>query len=250
MHELLFLDFQWRELIQPQWYITHGGLWLLLFVIFAETGLFFGFFLPGDSLLFVCGIFAHEMDDKTHLPGIAHEFLKLIGMGDVQNLWLDLLLLIGLFSVAGILGNFVGYWIGKRIGPTMYHWPDRLFFKKRYLYQAHDFYEKHGGGAIIAARFLPIIRTFAPIVAGIVDMDRKKFSFFNILGCVAWVFSMIVGGQFLQKWILQLFNFDLKQHLEVIVLGIVIITTAPVIYKMFFGKRKRYENLPSERSGK
>jgi len=156
--------------------------------------------LAAASLLFVAGIYAHEMSDQTHEPGIAHQFLKLVGMGNVSNYWLDLLVLIGLFSIAGILGNTVGYWFGRRIGPAMYNWRDRFLFKKRYLYQAHEFYEKHAAGAIVAARFIPIIRTFAPIVAGIVDMDRKKFSFFNIIGCIAWIFSMIAGGFFLQKW--------------------------------------------------
>ncbi|WP_315816924.1 DedA family protein [Paraflavitalea speifideaquila] len=88
------------------------------------------------------------------------------------------------------------------------------------------------------ARFLPIIRTFAPIVAGIVQMDKKKFTYYNIVGCLAWVFSMLFAGHFLQKWILSQFNFDLKQHLEVIVIGIILVTTAPVLYKLFFGKKK------------
>jgi membrane-associated protein len=126
----------------------------------------------------------------------------------------------------------VGYWTGRKVGPTMYHWKDRFLFKKKYLHQAHDFYEKHGGLAVIGARFLPIIRTFAPIVAGIVEMDRKKFHFFNVVGCIAWVFTMIFGGFYLQKWILDWFNFDLKEHLEIIVLGIVAVTTAPVIVQM------------------
>src|SRR5712672_635014 len=107
MYQIL-LEFHWSKLLQPQFYITHGGLWLLLFVIFAETGLFVGFFLPGDSLLFVTGIFALEMNEQTHEPGIAHQFLKLVGMGDVSNVWLDLFVLIGLFSIAGVLGNTVG----------------------------------------------------------------------------------------------------------------------------------------------
>jgi membrane-associated protein len=120
----------------------------------------------------------------------------------------------------------------------MYEWKDNLLFKKRYLTQAHDFYEKHGGGAIVIARFIPIVRTFAPIVAGIVGMDKKKFSFFNIVGCVAWVFSMLFAGHFLQKWILARFGFDLRLHLEVIVLGIVFVTTAPLIYKLIFHKKQ------------
>ena len=165
-------------------------------------------------------------------------------MGGLRHEWLDLFILIALISVAGILGNTIGYWTGRKIGPTMFHWRDRFLFKKKYLYDAHEFYEKHGGGAIIFARFLPIVRTFAPIVAGIVEMDKKKFSFFNMIGCIAWVFSMIIAGHFLQKWILTQFDFDLKKHLEVIVLGIVIITTAPVLIKLFFGKRKEKVSPP------
>jgi len=229
--------FHWTDLLQPQFYIENGGLWLLAFIIFAETGLFAGFFLPGDSLLFVAGIFAHEMNDKGD-PGLSWQFLNLLGLGNVRNEWLDLVILIGLLSFAGIIGNTVGYWFGKRIGPAMYTWRDRLLFKKRYLHQAKEFYDKHGGMAIVGARFLPLIRTFAPIIAGIVQMDKKKFAYYNIIGSFAWVTSMILAGHFLQKWVMELFGFDLKQHLEIIVLGIVAVTTAPVLYKMFFGKKK------------
>ncbi len=233
---MFLLDvFHWSQLLQPQWYVENGGLWLLLFVIFAETGLFVGFFLPGDSLLFVAGIFAHKMEDGG--PGLAHQFLKLIGMGGIQNEWVDLFLLVGLISVAGILGNMAGYWTGRKVGPAMFSWRDRFLFKKKYLFQAKEFYDKNGGLAVIGARFLPIIRTFAPIVAGIVQMDRKKFYFFNVAGSIAWVFTMIFAGYFLQKWILSEFGFDLKDHLEIIVIGIVLVTTAPVIIKMMTGKK-------------
>ena len=236
---LTLLDaFHWTHLLQPQFYVENGGLWLLLLVVFAETGLFVGFFLPGDSLLFVAGIYAHEITRKGEnvVPGLANQFLELLGMGSVRNEWIDLFVLTGLISVAGILGNSVGYWTGHKVGPAMYQWRDRLLFKKKYLYQAHDFYEKHGGLAVVGARFIPLIRTFAPIVAGIVKMDPKKFHFFNVAGSVAWVFSMIFSGYFLQKWILSEFDFDLKEHLEVIVLVIVFVTTAPVLLKMIFGK--------------
>jgi membrane-associated protein len=244
MTDFIFLDFHWAQLLQPQWYITNGGLWLLLFVVFAETGLFAGFFLPGDSLLFVAGIFAHEIETevngvKTIEPGLGYQFLKLFGASNSHSYWVDLLVLVALISIAGILGNALGYWTGKKFGPTMYQWKDRWFFKKRYLTDAHEFYEKHGGGAIIAARFIPIIRTFAPIVAGIVSMEKKKFHFFNIVGCIAWVVSMIFAGFFLQKWILVQFGFDLKQHLEVIVIGIVLVTTAPVFIKLLGKKKKK-----------
>jgi len=240
---MFLLDaFHWSQLLQPQFYIENGGLWLLLFVVFAETGLFVGFFLPGDSLLFVAGIFAHKMPNGD--PGLAHQFLKLIGMGNVNNEFVDLFVLVGLISLVGIWGNAVGYWTGRKIGPAMFTWRDRFFFKKRYLYQAQEFYQKHGGVAIIGARFLPFIRTFAPIVAGIVKMDRKKFHFFNIIGCVAWVFTMIFAGYFLQKWIYKQFGFDLKEHLELIVLGIVLVTTAPVIIKLVSGNKNKTTGTP------
>jgi membrane-associated protein len=219
----ILMDFHWTQLLQPQFYIEHGGLWLIMFVVFAETGLFAGFFLPGDSLLFVAGIYS---------TNIANEVIS------SQNELVGLLLLITLISFAGILGNATGYWFGKKVGPTMYEWKENFFFKRRFLIQAHDFYDKHGGGAIVVARFLPIVRTFAPIVAGIVGMNQKKFTFYNIVGCFAWVSSMIIGGHFLQKWILAEFDFDLKSHLEVIVLGIVFITTAPVFIKLIFHKPK------------
>lgn len=223
MLQILLSDFHWSQLLQPQFYIEHGGLWLILLVVFAETGLFVGFFLPGDSLLFVAGIYSSNL---------ANEFIP------TGNEYLDLLMLMLLISSAGIAGNTVGYWFGRKVGPAMYNWKENLLFKRKYLEQAHDFYEKHGGGAIIIARFIPIVRTFAPIVAGIVSMDRRKFVFFNIVGCVAWVFSMLFAGHFLQKWILNEFGFDLKDHLEVIVIGIVLVTTAPVLIKLFSGKKK------------
>ncbi|MFN3301176.1 MAG: DedA family protein [Sediminibacterium sp.] len=219
----ILLEFHWTNLLQPQFYIEHGGLWLILFVVFAETGLFAGFFLPGDSLLFVAGIYS---------TNLANEFIP------TGNEVFDLLLIMLLISAAGIIGNTTGYWFGRKVGPAMYQWKENMFFKQRYLQQAHEFYEKHGGGAIIVARFIPIVRTFAPIVAGIVQMDQKKFSFFNVVGCVAWVGSMLFAGHFLQKWILAQFGFDLKDHLEIIVLGIVAVTTAPVIMKLVFNKKK------------
>jgi membrane-associated protein len=245
---LFLLDaFHWSQLLQPQFYIENGGLWLLLFVVFAETGLFVGFFLPGDSLLFVSGIFAHEITLKGGgtKPGLGNQVLNWFGLEYPNySYWLELFVLIGLISLCGIAGNAVGYWTGRKVGPAMYNWRDRFLFKKRYLHQAHDFYEKHGGLAIIGARFLPFIRTFAPIVAGIVQMDRKKFHFFNIIGCIAWVMAMVLGGFFLQKWILKQFGFDLKDHLELIVLGIVLVTTAPVIIKMISSKKKHPANPP------
>ena len=217
------LAFQLHELLQPQFYIDNGGLWLLLLIIFAETGLFIGFFFPGDSLLFIAGIFSDKLAAYLY---------------DTGSPVLNLLMLIALCAVSGILGNATGYLFGKKIGPTMFHWKDNILFKKKYLHQAHDFYDKYGGGAVVFARFVPIVRTFAPIVAGIVEMEQKKFSFYNIVGCIAWVGSMLAGGHYLDKFFLEHYGFDIKKHLEVIVLGIVFITTAPVIVKLVFGKAK------------
>jgi membrane-associated protein len=216
--------FHWSQLLQPQFYIEHGGLWLLLFVVFAETGLFFGFFLPGDSLLFVAGIYS--------APLVSQIFVT-------DSEWLNLGILFAFISVAGILGNYIGYEIGKKVGPAMYDWKDNLLFKKKYLVQAQEFYEKHGGRAIVIARFIPIVRTFAPIVAGIVVMDKKKFVYFNVVGCLAWVASMLCAGHFLQAWILKQFQFDLKNHLEVIVLGIVLVTTLPVIINVISHRSRK-----------
>jgi membrane-associated protein len=216
--------FHWSQLLQPQYYIENGGLWLLLFVVFAETGLFFGFFLPGDSLLFVAGIYSAPLASQIFVS---------------ENEWLNLFIIFSFISVAGILGNYVGYQIGNKVGPAMYDWKENIFFKKKYLAQAQTFYEKHGGRAIVIARFIPIVRTFAPIVAGIVKMDKAKFTYFNVVGCLAWVASMLCAGHFLQSYILNQFQFDLKKHLEVIVIVIVFVTTAPVIFQVIMHKAKK-----------
>ncbi|NQW77975.1 MAG: VTT domain-containing protein [Chitinophagaceae bacterium] len=216
--------FHWSQLLQPQYYIENGGLWLLLFVVFAETGLFFGFFLPGDSLLFVAGIYSAPLASQIFVS---------------ENEWLNLFIIFSFISVAGILGNYVGYQIGNKVGPAMYDWKENIFFKKKYLAQAQTFYEKHGGRAIVIARFIPIVRTFAPIVAGIVKMDKAKFTYFNVVGCLAWVASMLCAGHFLQSYIMNQFQFDLKKHLEVIVIVIVFVTTAPVIFQVIMHKAKK-----------
>src|ERR1700742_1098272 len=222
MLELLTITF--RDLLNPEFYINNGGLRVLLFIVFAETGLMVGFFLPGDSLLFVAGIYYEKLIGSMISGGTGSHFL-------------DLVLLWAMVSICGIIGNVVGYWFGHKTGPFLFHRKDSFLFKKKHLYQAKEFYDKHGAVAIIFARFLPIVRTFAPIIAGIVAMDRKKFWLYNIIGCIAWVFAMLFAGHYLQKIILMKFNFDLKKHLEIIVIGIVVITTAPVLYKLFFGKK-------------
>ncbi len=221
---ILDKQFTWTDLLTPMFYILNGGIWLLLIIIFAETGLFVGFFFPGDSLLFVAGILSTSLVDSVSL--------------NTGSDFFNLLIITAGCSIAGILGNTVGYITGRKVGPTMFNWKDRFLFKKKYLYQAKDFYDKHGGGAIVFARFLPLVRTFAPIVAGIVNMDKKKFSFYNIIGCIAWVTSMLFIGHYLNAFTKQQFGIDLEKHLEVIVIGIVLVTTAPVLFKLFFGKRK------------
>ena len=225
------LNITLRDLLNPEFYINNGGLWLMLFIVFAETGLMLGFFLPGDSLLFVAGIYS-KMLVSSILPG---------GTGSD---FIDLLILIVLVAVCGIVGNMAGYWFGRKSGPFLYTRKDTFLFKRKHLLRAKDFYDKHGGQAIVFARFLPIIRTFAPIVAGVVQMDRKKFMYYNIIGCVAWVASMLLAGHYLDKLFIKKFDFDLKKHLEVIVIGIILITTLPVIYKLFFGRRADGSDVP------
>jgi membrane-associated protein len=226
-HKKTFLvekNFGWKDLLNPLFYIKNGGLWLLLFIVFAETGLMVGFFLPGDSLLFVAGIYSSKLVATFPTGGTGGD------LADLGILWI-------LISACGIMGNMAGYWFGKQSGPFLFTRKDTFFFKRKHLLRAKGFYDKHGGQAIVFARFLPIIRTFAPIVAGIVQMEKKKFLLYNIIGCTAWVFSMLFAGHYLQKFFLRKFNFDLTKHLEPIVIIIVLITTLPVIYKLFFGKR-------------
>lgn len=220
---MIELAIQWKDFLNPEFYIQNGGLWLILFIVFAETGLFAGFFLPGDSLLFVAGIYSNELAAE----------LMLIN-SDVLNLLMVCVLII----VAGILGNTAGYWFGAASGPFLFNRKDTFFYKKKHLFTAKAFYEKHGGGAIVFARFLPMIRTFAPIIAGIVRMDKSKFTFYNIVGCIAWVFSMMFAGHYLYKFFLNQYGFDLKERLEYIIIVIVLVTTAPVIIQLVKGKSK------------
>jgi membrane-associated protein len=200
-----------------EWIITNGGLYFLLFVIFAETGLLIGFFLPGDSLLFAAGIYISDL---------AKEFFDL-----------HFSVIIVLVIIASILGNIVGYWFGRKAGPLLYERKETWLFRKKHLVRATEFYHQYGKATIFLAKFLPIIRTFAPIVAGIVKMDRPTFIFYNIIGSIAWVSSMMLGGHFLQAWVLKEFNFSLKDHIEAITIVIILITTLPVLYKLFFAKK-------------
>lgn len=214
----------WKDLLNPEFYIKMGGFWLILFIIFAETGLFVGFFLPGDSLLFVSGIYAVEIIKET--------------FGSTGSEFLDTTILATAIAIAAIIGNEVGYWFGLKAGPALYKKEDSFFFKKKYLLQAHDFFEDHGALAVIMARFLPIVRTFTPIVAGIVKMDKKRFLIDNIIGAFLWSFILIFSGHYLDKLFVEQFGIDLKTHLEMIILIIVFLTTAPIILKFFFGKKK------------
>ena len=201
-----------QNLINPEWIVQHGGLYIVALIVFIETGLFFGFFLPGDSLLFIAGMII-----ANTLSPFAEPVVNLI-------FWISLI------TVAGVLGNFVGYWFGKKSGGIFSK--DRWLFKRKYLLQAEEFYAKKGGGAIIIARFLPVIRTFAPIVAGMVKMNPAKFSFYNIIGSFLWVASIVSAGFLLGE------NAWAKEHLEKIVIGIVLLTTGPVLLKLLLSRKK------------
>ena len=217
----------WKDLLNPEFYIKMGGFWLILFIIFAETGLFVGFFLPGDGLLFVSGIYAVEIVDQA--------------IGSTGSDFLDTTILASAIAIAAIIGNEVGYWFGRKTGPALYKKEDTFLFKKKYLFQAHDFFEEHGALAVIMARFLPVVRTFTPIVAGIVKMDKTRFLIDNIIGAFLWSFSLIFAGHYLDRLFMDQFGIDLKSHLEMIILIIVLITTVPIIMKFFFGKKKEEE---------
>lgn len=215
-------NFDWSQLINPEFYILMEfggikiGLLVILFIIFAETGLFAGFFLPGDSLLFLAGIYSELL-------------MQQISMG---NDFANVVLLATLVSLAGVFGNMVGYWFGVKGGTYLYNKEDTFWFKEKYLLQSRDFFDKYGGKAIIFARFLPIFRTFAPIVAGIAAMDKKKFMFYNIVSSILWSFSMILSGHYLSALFLDKFGIDLKSHIEYIIIIIVLITTVPVLWKL------------------
>lgn len=208
----VFLDLM-HKLSDPDWIVAHGGLYLLLFIVFAETGILIGFFLPGDPILFIAGIIISNMtlDPDAQIPTLLY--------------WISLI------SLAAVLGNFLGFLCGHYFGKRILKIRDGWLFKKKYIHKAQQFYERHGGGAIVLARFLPIIRTFAPVVAGIVGMDLKKFAFYNIAGGLFWVASLMVLGYVLgeNKWV--------QNNLELVILGIVVLATAPVILKAMTGNK-------------
>jgi membrane-associated protein len=209
-----------RGLVQQfiEWIINNGGLYVLLLVVFAETGLFIGFVFPGDSLLFAAGIYMGDL--SAEFFGVHWSIIMIMVM------------------IASVLGNIVGYWFGQKAGPLLFERKDTWIFKKKHLLRAKDFYDHYGKGTIFAAKFLPIIRTFAPIVAGVVRMPRASFMFYNIIGSIAWVSSMMMGGYYLQSWVERKFGYSLKDHIEAIAIVIIVITTLPVLYKLFFAKKK------------
>ncbi len=192
-----------KQLTDPQSIINYGGLWLLLFVVFAETGLLVGFFLPGDSLIFISGLLCATKP---------------------QLLNVSFILLLLLLIFAAVLGNIVGYWFGYKAGDALYTKKDSLLFKQSHLNTTKAFYEKHGGKTLILGRFLPIIRTFAPILAGVIKINFKLFMFFNIIGAIAWITSIasmayVLGKQFPQ----------IENYIGYIVIGLIIITSIPVL---------------------
>ncbi|MBC7914087.1 MAG: VTT domain-containing protein, partial [Pyrinomonadaceae bacterium] len=192
-----------QHLINPETLLREGGFYVLLFVVFAETGLFFGFFLPGDYLLFLSGMFVAT--NRLDVP-----------------IWL---LVVGLIAAA-IAGNFVGYWFGKKTGPALYNRNDSFFFKKQYLVAAEAYYHKQGAFALIMGRFIPIVRTFAPIVAGLIGLDYQKFAIYNIWGAFLWVTSLTLLGYFLGIR----FANEVNHYLIYIIIGFIAITAIPLIW--------------------
>lgn len=188
-----------------------GGIafWVALGVIFAECGILLGFFLPGDSLLFVVGLF--------------------IAQGAIDmNLWIACLLLI----ISAIAGNLTGYWIGRAAGPALFNRPDSRFFRKEYVDKTHEFFEKHGGKAIILARFVPIVRTFITAVAGIGRMDFRKYVIFSSIGAVLWAGLITVVGYYLG-------NIEfIKKNLEIALIVVVVISVIPIIIEFIRHRRQ------------
>jgi membrane-associated protein len=203
-----------QHLIDPEKLLREGGFYVVVFVIFAETGLFFGFFLPGDYLLFLAGMFVAT------------------GKLDV-----NIYVLIAGLMVAAISGNFTGYWFGRKTGPVLYQRKDSFFFKKRFLKAAEAYYNKQGAFALIMGRFVPIVRTFAPIIAGVVKLDFRKFALYNVVGAVFWIASLTLLGYFLGKK----FEKEINHYLLYIILGFIVITTLPVIIA-FLRKRSVSNN--------
>jgi membrane-associated protein len=213
------------------WMLLKLGVYVyfgLFFIVFAETGLAIGFFLPGDSLLVVAGLFAAA--GKLNLA----------------------ILMVTLF-VAAVIGDAVGYYSGKRIGPAIFNRPKSRLFNPKHLKKAHEFYEKHGGKTIIIARFVPIVRTFAPIVAGAANMSYRQFVTYNIVGGFAWVVSMLLAGYFLGGLVEQLVRnvfgvegFLLEDHIDKVVIVVVFLSILPIIYEYLKARREKKNELATE----
>lgn len=206
-----------QYLLDPDWIMKNGGLYLVLLILFIETGVIIGFFLPGDPLLFVSGMIIAATAETSY---------------PFDSQFSNLLFWMLLFATSTILGNFFGYWFGYKFKHVVNRKEDTWFLKRKHIQTAHDFYEKKGGFAIAIARFLPIVRTFAPIVAGTVEMDFKKFAYYNVIGAIVWVGSLTSLGYILgdNPWV--------KTNLEYILIGLVLIVTLPVIIKLFAKKKE------------
>jgi len=191
--------------------VAWGGYVGLTTIIFAETGLLIGFFLPGDSLLVTAGLFASQ---------------PRFGL----NIWL----LGTLLTVASILGNAVGYFIGQMSGPRLFRRDESLFFKPRYLKQASDFYERHGGKTIIIARFMPIVRTFVPVVAGAAGMSYGRYTLYNVVGGFLWIWSLLLMGYFLGRYIP-----GIDEHIEKVILVVIFVSLLPALIHWLKGRRAR-----------
>ncbi|MGI9140281.1 MAG: DedA family protein [Gemmatimonadaceae bacterium] len=195
--------------------IKWGGYVGLTIIIFTETGLLVGFFLPGDSLLVTAGLLASQ------------GFLNVYIMG-------------ALLTVAAIVGDSVGYSIGRAAGPRLFRREDSFFFNKKHLYRAHDFYLRHGGKTIVIARFVPILRTFAPVVAGAANMPYRRFIFFNIAGGVFWIWSMLMVGYVLGRYIP-----GIENHIEIVIFIVIGLSLVPILieYLKSRGRAKESERV-------
>jgi membrane-associated protein len=188
-------------------------------IVFVETGLLIGFFLPGDSLLVITGLICANPSCGWSLP-----------------------LLLATLSASAILGDSVGYWIGYKTGPKIFSREKSFLFHKDHLLKAQQFYEKHGGKTIILARFVPFLRTFAPVVAGVGKMEYKQFLFFNVFGGIAWVFSMVLAGRYLPELLNPLLTsvfgaeVHVEQHVEKVVIIVVFLSITPGICAWLKGK--------------
>ena len=206
------------EFIQPDYLLTTFGLAGLLLVVFAECGLLVGFFLPGDSLLFTAGLIA---TGTAQLAGV--------DVPAIAPLWVLLVTV----PVAAVLGDQTGYWIGRKAGPAIFARDDSRFFKRKYAEEAHEFFAEHGAKAIILARFVPIIRTFMPVTAGVSRMRYSTFLPFDVLGGVLWGAGVTTLGYFLGQIEV------VSKNIEVILLLIVAVSVVPVVLQVLRTRRER-----------